>query len=96
MPVTKKVLKINKWTADIHNSNEKRVKKLFTKILPQYKNLVWNEEIFANFFIDIMNSLPARYKQKNSIELNGRLKESILEDAIREKLSELTHEIPKE
>lgn len=88
-----KVLKINRWTATIRNSNERRVKKLLKGILPQYKNIQWNEKRFQYFYLDVLNSLPSRYKQKNSIELSGRLKNEILIDAIHEKLKELLEEI---
>ncbi len=84
-----KQIKLKKWTSDIKNSNEKRVKKMFKSILPEFKSVDWNEELFKEVYKDILNSLPARYKQRNSIELNGRLKNSILEDAIRERLEEI-------
>ncbi len=84
-----KVIKIKKWTISIQNSNEKRVKKLIKKVLPEYKNIHWSKELFQEFYIDVLNSLPARYKQKNSIEISGRLSNQILEDAIREKLQEI-------
>lgn len=84
-----KVIKIKKWTSDIKNSNEKRIKKLVKKILPEYKNIYWTKELFQEFYIDVLNSLPARYKQRNSIEISGRLSDAILEDAIREKLREI-------
>lgn len=84
-----KVIKIKKWTSDVQNSNEKRIKKLIKKILPEYKNIRWSKELFQEFYIDVLNSLPARYKQKNSIEISGRLSNEIIEDAIREKLQEI-------
>ncbi len=88
-----KIIKIKKWTSDVQNSNEKRIKKILKKILPEYKQIVWNKELFQKFYIDLLNSLPARYKQKNSIEISGRLPDSILEDAVHEKLRELLDEI---
>lgn len=89
-----KVIKIKKWTAEVRNSNEKRIKKLIKKILPEYKNIHWTKELFQDFYIDVLNSLPARYKQKHSIEISGRLADAIIEDAIRDKLQEIleTHE----
>jgi hypothetical protein len=84
-----KQIKLKKWTSDIKNSNEKRVKKMFKSILPEFKSIDWNEKLFKEVYKDILNSLPARYKQRNSIELSGRLKNSILEDAIRERLEEI-------
>ncbi|MCB1180172.1 MAG: hypothetical protein KDK36_21520 [Leptospiraceae bacterium] len=83
-----KVIKLKKWTFEIKNSNEKRIKKLLKSIIPEYKTIDWTEETFLEIYKDILNSLPARYKQKNSIELSGRLKDTILEDAIRDKLNE--------
>lgn len=84
-----KIIKIKKWTSDVRNSNEKRLKKLIKKILPEYKNIYWSKELFQEFYIDVLNSLPARYKQKHSIEISGRLSNEIIEDAIREKLREI-------
>lgn len=87
-----KVIKIKKWTSEVQNSNEKRVKKILKKLLPEYKQIHWDKDRFQDFYIDLLNSLPARYKQKNSIEISGRLTESILEDAIREKLRDMIDE----
>jgi len=84
-----KVIKIKKWTSTICNSNEKRVKDCLKEILPKYKTIQWDEEKFLNFYIAVLNSLPARYKQKNSIELNGKIKKQVLLDAISDKLDEL-------
>lgn len=84
-----KVLKVNRWTSNVHNSNEKRVKQYLKSILPEYKDIVWDEKRFQFFYIDVLNSLPSRYKQKNSIELSGRLKKEVIEDAIHEKLLEI-------
>lgn len=84
-----KIIKIRKWTSEVRNSNEKRIKKLLKKILPEYKQIRWSKELFQEFYIDVLNSLPARYKQKNSIEISGRLSNQIIEDAIREKLQEI-------
>jgi uncharacterized protein YutD len=84
-----KILYLKKWTSDIKNSNEKRVKDLLKELLPNYRQLSWDEEKFTHFYADVLNSLPARYKQKNSIELNGRIKKDILIEAIVEKLDEL-------
>lgn len=85
-----KVLKIKKWTKTVFNSNEKRVQEYLKLVLPSYKNIKWTEEKFQKFYIDVLNSLPSRYKQKNSIELSGRLKKQIIIDAITEKLDELS------
>ncbi|MBK8396499.1 MAG: hypothetical protein IPL26_14860 [Leptospiraceae bacterium] len=85
-----KVIKIKKWTSSVFNSNEKRVKDCLKEILPKYKNIQWDEEKFIRFYTDILNSLPSRYKQKNSIELNGKIKKQVLVDAISDKLEELT------
>ena len=84
-----KVLKVNRWTNTVHNSNEKRVKQYLKSILPTYKDIIWDEKRFQFFYIDVLNSLPSRYKQKNSIELSGRLKKEVIEDAIHEKLVEI-------
>ncbi|HNO24160.1 MAG TPA: hypothetical protein PKK94_14355 [Leptospiraceae bacterium] len=88
-----KLIKVGKWTEGIHNSNEKRIKKLLKEILPDYKEILWDEASFQRFYIEVLNSLPSRYKQKNSIELNGRLKEDILKEAIIEKLEEMEEQI---
>lgn len=85
----KKVIKINKWTESIKNSNEKRVKEYIRSILPEYKAILWDEEKFCSFYIDVLNSLPTRYKQKNSIEISGRIKKDVIMDAIRERLDEI-------
>jgi hypothetical protein len=84
-----KHIKINKWTESIKNSNEKRVKDSLKSVLPQYKTIHWDAEKFSQLYIDILNSLPTRYKQKNSIELSGRLKNIVIEEAVLEKLNEL-------
>lgn len=84
-----KIIRLNRWTGDVKNSNEKRVKKILKEELPKYKSIQWSEELFKSFYINILNSLPSRYKQKNSIEISGRLTESLLRDAIIEKLEEL-------
>ncbi len=84
-----RVIKIKKWTSNIHNSNEKRVKTCLKEILPNYKNISWTEELYINFLTEILNSLPSRYKQKNSIEINGKLKKQVIKDAILEKLNEM-------
>lgn len=86
-----RVIKIKKWTSNIHNSNEKRVRTCLKEILPKYKNISWTEDLFIQFLIEILNSLPARYKQKNSIEINGKLKKQVIKDAILEKLDELSN-----
>jgi hypothetical protein len=85
-----KVLKIGKWTSTVYNSNEKRIKKLLINILPNYKQIVWTEAKFKRFYIDLLNELPSRYKQKNSIELSNRLKTEIIESAIKEKLNDVS------
>ncbi|HMV41745.1 MAG TPA: hypothetical protein PK079_07025 [Leptospiraceae bacterium] len=91
MPVkVEKVIKIKKWTSTVFNSNEKRVKECLKEILPRYKTIHWDEEKFIQFYIDVLNSLPCRYKQKNSIELTGKLKKQVLMDAICDKLDELS------
>lgn len=84
-----KVIRLNRWTADVKNSNEKRIKKILKEELPKYGVIKWNEELFKNFYINLLNNLPSRYKQKNSIEISGRLSENLLKDAIIEKLEEL-------
>lgn len=84
-----KVIKIKKWTSSVFNSNEKRVKECLREVIPQYKNIQWDEKKFLQFYIDVLNSLPSRYKQKNSIELKGKLKKQVLLDAITDKLDEL-------
>jgi hypothetical protein len=84
-----KVLKIKKWISGIHNSNEKRVKSCLKELIPQYKNIEWSEEKFIKLYIEILNSLPARYKQKNSIELNGKIKKQTIREAVIEKLEDL-------
>jgi uncharacterized protein with von Willebrand factor type A (vWA) domain len=87
-----KVIKLKKWTSEVQNSNEKRIKKSLKELLPQYKHIHWTKELFQDFYIDLLNSLPARYKQKNSIEISGRLTKEIIEDAIHEKLEEISNE----
>jgi hypothetical protein len=84
-----KVIKIKKWTASVYNSNEKRVKDCLKELLPKYKNIQWDEEKFVQFYIDVLNSLPSRYKQKNSIELSGKIRKQVIVDAISDKLDEL-------
>ncbi|MBP6739382.1 MAG: hypothetical protein KA146_05300 [Leptospiraceae bacterium] len=84
-----KVIKIKKWTSSVSNSNEKRVKDCLKELLPKYKSIQWDEVKFTQFYIEILNSLPSRYKQKNSIELTGKIKKQVLLDAISEKLDEL-------
>lgn len=86
-----RVIKLKKWTSNIFNSNEKRVKKYLKEILPSYKNISWSEELYLQFYVDVLNSLPSRYKQKNSIEINGKIKKQIIKDAIIEKLDELSN-----
>lgn len=88
-----RIIRLSKWTGDIKNSNEKRIKKILKEEIPKYKSIVWNEERFKDFYIDILNSLPARYKQKNSIEINGRLTEETLREAIIEKLIEMNESV---
>ena len=84
-----KVIKIKNWTSSVSNSNEKRVKDCLKELLPKYKSIQWDEVKFTQFYIEILNSLPSRYKQKNSIELTGKIKKQVLLDAISEKLDEL-------
>ena len=84
-----KVIKIKKWTSSVYNSNEKRVKDCLKELLPKYKNIQWDEAKFIQFYIEVLNSLPSRYKQKNSIELTGKIKKQVLLDAISDKLDEL-------
>jgi hypothetical protein len=84
-----KVIKIKKWTSSVSNSNEKRVKDCLKELIPKYKSIHWTEEKFIQFYIEILNSLPSRYKQKNSIELTGKIKKQVLLDAISDKLDEL-------
>lgn len=85
-----KLIKIKKWTSSVYNSNEKRVKEYLKEVLPKYKKIQWNEEKFIEVYIEILNSIPSRYKQKNSIELKGKLKKQILIDAITDKLDDLS------
>lgn len=85
-----KVIKIKKWTSSVYNSNEKRVKDCLKELLPKYKTIQWDEAKFIQFYIEVLNSLPSRYKQKNSIELTGKIKKQVLLDAISDKLDELT------
>ena len=85
-----KIIRLTKWTGDIKNSNEKRLKKILKEEIPKYKNITWSEDKFKDFYIDLMNSLPARYKQKNSIEISGRITEEILRDAVVDKLLEFS------
>jgi hypothetical protein len=84
-----RIIRINKWTGDIKNSNEKRLKKILKEEIPKFKKIQWSETFFIEFYIEILNGLPARYKQKNSIELNGRIHEDILREAVIEKLNTL-------
>ncbi|MCB1141089.1 MAG: hypothetical protein KDK54_02545 [Leptospiraceae bacterium] len=91
-----KVIRLGKWTSSIHNSNEKRIKTFLKSILPDYKNIEWTESLFKQFYIDILNDLPSRYKQKNSIEISGRLKNEVIISAIKEKLNDLSNENPTE
>ena len=88
-----RIIRLNKWTGDIKNSNEKRLKKILKEEIPKFKKIQWSEEYFIQFYIEILNDLPARYKQKNSIELNGRIHEDILREAVIEKLSNLNGSI---
>jgi hypothetical protein len=88
-----RIIRLSKWTGDIKNSNEKRVKKILKEEIPKYKSIPWNEERFKDFYIEILNSLPARYKQKNSIEINGRLADDTLREAVIEKLNGLNEPI---
>ena len=88
-----KIIRLTKWTGDIRNSNEKRLKKILKEEIPKYKNIIWSEDKFKDFYIDLMNSLPARYKQKNSIEISGRITEEILRDAVVDKLLEFSSQI---
>ena len=90
MSVRKIPIKITGWTRSIRNSNEKRVLKSLKKNIPNHKNIPWTEEIFLDLYISILNSLPARYKQKNSIVLSGRLEEETLQDCVTQKLKELS------
>lgn len=83
-----KLIKINKWVESIKNSNEKRVIDLLKIELPRHR-IVWNEEKFTTFYTEILNSLPTRYKQKNSIELSGKIKKDIIIDAIRDRIEQL-------
>ncbi|MCB1193399.1 MAG: hypothetical protein H7A23_23300 [Leptospiraceae bacterium] len=85
----KKVLKLKKWTENIKNSNEKKVIKCIKKLLPEYNQIKWNEKNFISLYMDSLNSLPSRYKQKNSIEISGRMKEEVILDAVKEKLDEI-------
>jgi hypothetical protein len=87
-----KFIRLTKWTGDIRNSNERRLKKILKEEIPKYKNIKWSEDKFKDFYIDLLNSLPARYKQKNSIEISGRITEEILRDAIVEKLLEFSNQ----
>jgi hypothetical protein len=87
-----KFIRLTKWTGDIKNSNERRLKKILKEEIPKYKNIKWSEDKFKDFYIDLLNSLPARYKQKNSIEISGRITEEILRDAIVEKLLEFSNQ----
>jgi hypothetical protein len=87
-----KIIRLTKWTGDIKNSNEKRLKKILKEEIPKFKNIKWTEDKFKDFYIDLLNSLPARYKQKNSIEISGRITEDILRDAVKEKLLEFNLE----
>ncbi len=87
-----KVIKLKKWTSNIFNSNEKKVKACLKEIIPNYKNLVWDEENFLKIYISVLNSLPARYKQKNSIEISGKIRKQIIKDAIIEKIEEVLNE----
>ena len=85
----KKVLKLKKWTENIKNSNEKKVIKCIKKLLPEYNQIKWNEKNFISLYMDSLNSLHSRYKQKNSIEISGRMKEEVILDAVKEKLDEI-------
>jgi uncharacterized pyridoxamine 5'-phosphate oxidase family protein len=87
-----KFIRLTKWTGDIRNSNERRLKKILKEEIPKYKNIKWSEDKFKDFYIDLLNSLPARYKQKNSIEISGRITEEILRDAVIEKLLEFSNQ----
>jgi uncharacterized pyridoxamine 5'-phosphate oxidase family protein len=87
-----KFIRLTKWTGDIRNSNERRLKKILKEEIPKYKNIKWSEDKFKDFYIDLLNSLPARYKQKNSIEISGRITEEILRDAVVEKLLEFSNQ----
>lgn len=84
-----KVLKLKKWTENIGNSNEKKVIKCIKKLLPEYSQIKWNEKNFTTLYMDILNSLPTRYKQKNSIEISGRMKEEVIREAVKEKLDNM-------
>ncbi len=88
-----RIIRLSKWTGDIKNSNEKRIKKILKEELPNHRSIQWSEERFKDFYIEILNSLPARYKQKNSIEINGRLAEDTLREAVIEKLNGLNEPI---
>ena len=84
-----KVIRISKWTGDIKNSNEKRIKKILKEEIPKYKNILWDESKFSDLYIGVLNSFPARYKQKNSIEISGRIPEEKLKQAITIRLEKL-------
>ncbi|MCB1159330.1 MAG: hypothetical protein KDK45_17650 [Leptospiraceae bacterium] len=86
-----RVIKINRWTEGIKNSNEKRVLNHLKGLLIEshYRSISWNKERFQKFFSDVLNNLPTRYKQKNSIEISGRLSNEVIIDAIRESLKDI-------
>lgn len=87
-----KVIKIKKWTSNIYNSNEKKVKSALKEVIPKYNSFDWSEEKFLKIYISVLNSLPARYKQKNSIELSGKIGKQIIKDAILEKIEKVLSE----
>ncbi len=96
MSVKKIPIKIAGWTRNIRNSNEKRVLKYLKEKILQYKNIPWTEEIFLDLYIYVLNSLPPRYKQKNSIVLSGRLEEEKIRKCVEEKLVELSKNFVRE
>ncbi|MBE7412036.1 MAG: late competence development ComFB family protein [Leptospiraceae bacterium] len=96
MSVKKIPINISGWTKSIRNSNEKRVLKFLKEKIPSFKTIPWDEEIFLDLYISILNSLPPRYRQKNSIVLSGRLEDKKIQDCIDEKIEELSHKFAKE